>query len=419
MTQYTYDDDMTLRELVVIIWQGRWWIIFAVLVAVVAAFVYATYVRAPVYEASVSFLAPDHRLADGRTLRQSDYLPLFRKESIAAELVHRYDLASASIDSAIGRLLASIDPRPQSNSSVVVVSLRHEDRDTALNILRDYASLVQSEVMSFTAGIDAGYLRRIEDAFRACASEYEGALSDRTKFEMTHNISGLRASLQSRQARLAGVEQRIDNLKSTIESGKATIEEIQREIAETQPLILVRDVLDAADAALLSQRDLGDLGQMGALAIQREEVNPIYTSLLDLMYASQRQLNASKAELEVVESQEPVLSKEIEAVRQRLAEAEEQYAILSTTVDHAKARYDEAASLRASVRSTVDSTNYEIIVVSDPWASTAPVGPGRLRIVALAVVVAELVSVFVVLFADYMRSSSRRPIQPPTGTIAQ
>ena len=116
----------------------------------------------------------------------------------------------------------------------------------------------------------------------------------------------------------------------------------------------------------------------------------------------------------------PALSEEIESLGQLVAEAEERYAVLSTTVDHAKARYDKAASLRSTALSTVDSTGYGIIVVNGPWASTSPVGPGTMRIVALAVVLAEVVSVFGVLFADYMRSSSRRAaIQPPTNTVAQ
>ena len=419
MSQYTYDDDMTLRELVMIIWQGRWWIILSVLVTAAAASVYATYMRDPVYKASVSFLAPDYRLAEGRTLRQSDYLPLFRKVSIAEELVHRYGLASADMDSAISSLLASIDLRTESSSSVVVVSLQHEDRATALSMLRDYASLVRSEVMSFAAGIDEGYLRRVEDAFQACAAEYEAALGDRTKFEVTSNLSGLRASLQSGQARLASIEQRMDNLKSAVESLRTTLEEAQRQVAETQPLVLVKDVLDTADASLLAQRDLGNPDQTSTLAIQREQVNPVYANLLDLMYTSQRQLHASKAELAVIEEQKPALSKEVDSLRQRLAEAEERYAMLSTAINHAKTRYDEAASLRASVWSTVASINNEIMVVSGPWASNDPVGPGRLRIVALAVVLAEFVSVLGVVFGEYMRSGRQRLTQPPTGTITQ
>lgn len=123
--------------------------------------------------------------------------------------------------------------------------------------------------------------------------------------------------------------------------------------------------------------------------------------------------------MKTLEDQKPALSKEIDTLRKRLAEAEEQHAILSTTVDHAKARYDKAASLRNSALSTVDSPGYGVVIVNGPVASTSPVGPGTMRIVALAVVLAELVSVFGGPFADYMRSGSRRAMQPPTSPIAQ
>ena len=286
-------------------------------------------------------------------------------------------------------------------------------------MLSDYASLVQSEVMSFIAAINEDYLRCVEDAFRTRVSEYQEALNDLEQLEMTSNLSGLRASLQSRQAQLTAAEQRAFNLTSTIESLRNTLEEIQRQIAETQPVTLVKDILDAASASLLAQRNAGGAGQTGVLAIEREQVNPVYTSLMDLMYATQRQLISNEAELKTLEDQKPALSKEIDTLRKRLAEAEEQHAILSTTVDDAKARYDKAASLRNSALSTVDSPGYGVVIVNGPVASTSPVGPGTMRIVALAVVLAELVSVFGVLFADYMRSGSRRAMQPPTSPIAQ
>lgn len=421
MTQYTYEDEIELRDLIMVIWQGRWWIIFAVLVSAAAASVYATFVRDPVYEATVSFLAPDYQLADGKTLRQADYLPLFLNESISEELVYEYDLASPpDIDRAVSEFLTSIEVKPQANSSVVVVSLRHGDRTTALNMLGDYVRLVQSRVKSFAAGINGDYLGRVEGAFQAHASEYRKALDDLKQFEMTSDLSGLRESLQGRQARLSATEQRIDSLKSTTDSLRSTLEETQRQIAETQPLILVKDILDAASVSFLVQRGFSDVGQTGMLAVEREQVNPVYNSLLDLMYSSRRQLISSEAELKAIENHLPALSEEIESLGQLVAEAEERYAVLSTTVDQTKARYDKAASLRSTALSTVDSTGYGIIVVNDPWASTSLVGPGTMRIVALAVVLAEVVSVFGVLFADYMRSSSRRAaIQPPTSTVAQ
>lgn len=115
-------------DLIMVIWQGRWWIILTVLVSAAAAFVYATFMRDPVYEATVSFFAPDYQLADGKILRQADYLPLFRNESIAEELVNKYGLTWPNMDLAVSRLLASMNVKSQADSSIVVVSLRHEDR---------------------------------------------------------------------------------------------------------------------------------------------------------------------------------------------------------------------------------------------------------------------------------------------------
>ena len=109
---FTYEDEIDLRDLIMVIWQGRWWIIWTIVVVATAAFVYATFFGDTVYEATVSFIAPNYHLADDQTLRQAYYLPLFRKESIAAELVRKYDLEPPDIDTAVSRLLADIDPNP-------------------------------------------------------------------------------------------------------------------------------------------------------------------------------------------------------------------------------------------------------------------------------------------------------------------
>ena len=74
--QHAYEDEIDLRDLILTVWRGRWIIIGAVAVAVIVAFVYATFVRERVYEAEISCL--EFRLADGRSLNPSHYLCFIR-----------------------------------------------------------------------------------------------------------------------------------------------------------------------------------------------------------------------------------------------------------------------------------------------------------------------------------------------------
>ncbi|MGB4717563.1 MAG: Wzz/FepE/Etk N-terminal domain-containing protein, partial [Bacillota bacterium] len=88
--QYPYEDEIDLRDLILKVWRGRWVIIGAVAIAVVVAFIYATFIREPAYEARVSILPNAYRLADGRALSHADYLPIFHKESILEKIVTEY-----------------------------------------------------------------------------------------------------------------------------------------------------------------------------------------------------------------------------------------------------------------------------------------------------------------------------------------
>ena len=403
MTRYTYEDEIDLRDLIMVVWQGRLWIILAVLVAAAAAFVYGTFMRDREYEATVSFFAPDYPLADGKTLRQADYLPLFRRESIARILVDRHSLApsDSDVERAVHALLSSIEVKPQANSSVVVVSLRNKDRTVALDILRDYASLVQSEVAALAAAINESYLRRFESALEAHKSAYHAALDDVRAFSAVSDLSGLRASLSDRQTRVLAADRQVSALESTIQSLKASVERAQSQLAETPQTVVVRDVLDEASAGLLGQHGIGDRTQANAVAIEREEVNLVYTSLLELAYSSQRELDSSEAELGAITKQRSALNEEIETLRQLLAEVEQQDARLSAAVERAKADYDTAASRYSTELSSVSGIDYKIAVVNGPVASTSPVGPGRMMTMALAVVLAGFVSVFGVSLRVY------------------
>lgn len=422
MTRYTYEDEIDLRDLIMVVWQGRLWIILAVVVAAAAAFVYGTFMRDREYEATVSFLAPDYPLADGKTLRQADYLPLFRSESIARILVGRHSLApsDSDVERAVHALLSSIEVKSQANSSVVVVSLRNKDRTVALDILRDYASLVQSEVASWATETNEDYLERVGSAVEVRKSAYHAALDDVRAFRVvSEDLSGLRTLLSDRQSRVLAADKQIYSLESTMESLKASLEQAQSQLTATPQTIIVQDVLDEASVGLLGQHGIGDRTQANAVAIEREQVNPVYTRLLELVYSSQRELDSSEAELGAITKQRSVLNEEIETLRQLLAEVEQQDARLSAAVERAKTEYDTVVSRYSTALSAVNGIDYKIAVVNGPIASISPVGPGRLTIMALAVVLVGFVSVFGVLFAEYMRSGERRAVPPPTDTVAQ
>ena len=77
-----------------------------------------------------------------------------------------------------------------------------------------------------------------------------------------------------------------------------------------------------------------------------------------------------------------------------------------------------SASSYASALNAIEGIDYKVAVVRAPWASTSPAGPGRMVIAALAVVLTGFVSVFGVLFVEFMRSGEQRATQLPTDTIA-
>jgi capsular polysaccharide biosynthesis protein len=406
LTQHPYDDEMDLRDIILVIWRGRWWIILAVIVAALAAFVYGTFLKDPVYEAQVTFLAPDFRLADGRTLSQNDYLPLFRKDTIAEELVHKYGLASSSTEAAVESLLSNIEAKALSGSSAIVVTLRHQDRVVATDMLLDYAKLVQSEVASLANGINTDYMQRIEATAKARKAEYQTALDNQKTFEQSFDLNGLKATLLDRQTRLRASEARADELRSTIESLRASLMQAQNELDAIERVIVTRDLLDETGLKLLGE--LGQRSVSSTPSIEHEQINPAYTLLTEAVITQRQQLESAQAELGVLAERQSALKAEIAGLQQVIAECTKTDAEIKLAVQHALSACEDTDTAYRQASDIVSHSTYAVTVASGPWASTSPVGTGRLMAMALAVVLAGFVSVFGLLFADFMRSGERR-----------
>lgn len=411
--QHAYEDEIDLRDLILTVWRGRWIIIGAVAVAVIVAFVYATFVR--VYEAEISVLPSEFRLADGRSLNPSDYLPIFHKDSVLGRIAAKYMPDHPDIDAAIDSMVSSIkvDINP-----ILTISMRHRDRATAMEMARDYIAIVQSELASLASQLNSEKLELLERDLKERTDELQAALDEQQSFRTTYDIETLRSRLSNRRSRLVSAEAQINDLESIIEVLAAQLERVRFQLGQTEPLLVTKDVLDETRVKLFRQIT-GDDGTPEIPYIDREHINPVYTQLLEMSLTAERQIESRKIELENATSEVAALRTEIDALLGEIADAERRDLELSLALSRARSLYDSAYSHYSSAVSTVKRQSYSLTIISGPWASTRPIGIGRLMTMALAAVLAGFISVFGLLFADYMRSGKRTAMQAPADVVAQ
>lgn len=421
--QHIYEDDVDLRDLLLTVWRGRWIIIGAVAVAVIVAFIYATYVQERVYEAGVSVLPSEFSLADGRSLYPSDYLAVFHRESVLEKLATKYMPDHPNVDAAKGSMARSIGVDiktgggQNASNPVLTISMRHRNRATAMEMARDYIALVDAELVSLASQLNDEKLELLERDLKDRTDEYQAALDEQQSFRKAYDIETLRSRLSNGRSRLISAEAQIRSLESGIEVLAVQLERVQSQLHQIDPLLITRDVLDETSVKLFRQI-AGDSNTSAIPYIEREDVNPIYTQLLELSLATERQIESRRIELENAKGEVAALRAEIDELLGEIADAERQDLQLSVALSHARSLYDSAYSQYSSAISATRRQGYTLTIISGPWASTRPVGSGRLMTMALAAVLAGLVSVFGLLFMEYMRGGRRAAMHSPSDRTA-
>jgi len=287
-----------------------------------------------------------------------------------------------------------------------------------MGMARDYIALVQSELVSLASQLNNEKLELLGSDFRERTGEFQAALDDQQNFRETHDIETLRSRLSNRRSRLVSAEARINDLESSIEVLAAQLERVQSQLARTEPLLITKDVPDETRLKLF--RQIADDDDTSAIPyIEREQVNPVYTQLLEMSFATERQIESSRIELENATREVAALKAEIDALLSEIAYGERRDLELSVALDLARDSYESAYSDYTSAVNAAKRQSYSLTIISGPWASTRPMGTGRLMALALAAVLAGFISVFGLLFADYMRSGKPTAMQVPADVVAQ
>ena len=287
-----------------------------------------------------------------------------------------------------------------------------------MEMTREYIRLVQSEIASLASQLNDEHLGLLERSLEIRTDEFQKALDDQQAFRKTHDIETLRSRLANRRSRLISAEVRIEDLQSSIKVLTVSLEHAQAQLAETDPLLVTKDVLDETSVKLFRQI-AGDGDTSSIPYIEREHINPVYTQLLETVLTTQRQLESRKIELENAMNEASALREEIEALLDEIADAERKDLELDIAVSHARSAYESAYSQYNNAINAIRNESYTLTIITGPWASTRPVGTSRLMMMALAAVLAGFISVSGLLFAEYMRTGERQTAQPPTRAVAQ
>lgn len=417
-----YDDEISLRELYLILRRGLALILGVALVAGAAAFLYAT-VAPDQYEAEASVLSSPStvRVRDQGTLQfePGDAIGFDAYETIATSRA------------VFERTLQSLDDLPaQQNlgyralanvADLERVASPTGDGATPLIVAHRIGWSDAEHAAAFTNAWTQATVEQVREtllANLAPTQEDTAATVERRRGE----LDVLESEWESFQARdpRAELRTRLEGLAERRAANDARRDRLERQMADARGRLAAlgrtpADVLDEASLQLLRTRG-NDVG-VAAVGVDPDEAlqaseqwllqSPNASTLADLAAAD---LAGALGELRATERVAERFDAQGDTLRTRLAELERRGAELERRVEQAREAYTSVAELQPLIDYVADLTPGNIRVINEAQPPEEAIGPRTLLITALTAVVAGMLATLFV----FLREAVREPDAPKT-----
>lgn len=243
------DQEISLREIVEILWRGKWIIILITLVAILVSGIISFFIIEPTYEARVTLSVNSNVTTDLKEISMAKYVEQVKNHAIMRETIE---------------------------------DLKLNEKGITINKLRDK---IRVEAIK-----DTTLLRiYVQDNNADTASEIANTISK-------HFVNFMKKQQQEQE--IASMEYTLGDIDTQLEVQKATLERIKQELANTSPTIVTNKTLaeDPYIQSIIQEQSTKSNAEIGALQLRNEEVNPVYLSL-------QQSAANTKIEIQKLESQ--------------------------------------------------------------------------------------------------------------------
>jgi succinoglycan biosynthesis transport protein ExoP len=337
--KYMMQEEIRVREIIETIWNGKWIIIVITIVAMVITGVYSYFLLSPTYE-SVS------------TIRVGATSSLVEGEKSQQDLYSYAD--SVKTDVALNR---------------IIDKLKLDRNEYSINYLRGEINVElvkDSNVMKL----------RVQGNVPSISTSIANLLA----YEL-----GARIEISDRSQKIVESKKRLNELRNLIVINNKEIEETINQLGENPEKLVIKQTL--ADEpylqSILEQSTDVSNKDLGALQLQTESINPVYTAL--------KQRIADKA-IEVT-----VNSTEQQNLETIINENETQIEQLEEKIDEVKL---------TALKSERLLSEFSAVFVSPAMKPVAPIGPRKLLNVTVAAIFGVIFSLIFVFARQYWRNTS-------------
>jgi uncharacterized protein involved in exopolysaccharide biosynthesis len=200
----------------------------------------------------------------------------------------------------------------------------------------------------------------LQQALEAARARFDQAAEAQRVFNTSDDRSLLRGRLTTSETRLVQINSALQSYDSRLKTLETRLSETKRQIAE-QPRLLTLEREITADPAIAAaiQQNNQNLGDLVGLKLENQELNPVYTSLLQTSVQLQADLKVIATEREAFITEQSRLTKQVETDRARIAQLDQQARKLEIQLGNAQGVY-QAAQARANRLTDVDLGNRKL-----------------------------------------------------------
>ena len=443
-------DEISLRELIEVLLKRKWLIVSITLAALLVSGIVSFFILSPVYEAReiIDIRAGRKSIPEridldlGVLLEQLTTIPIYDIETYRQQILS-YPFLEELIfsieqlgDATPAELRKSVTIEQIPNTNLMSIAVRHEDPALAASIankiselfIRHNNNLSNREQFEKSASFLLNQMEEKQQQLNAVMEKYRDFLHEPRSpappgarelsiilesgevLSQASEGDELKEELNFKIAALTGYKTALTDLKIRLAAARTEKESLEKQLAETPPLLVTQKSL--IDDPLLLQVAVGsggegDFKELAGIQFLSEEANPVYLELEAGLKNKNVEIDALSKEIEETALAVSSLESELAALRAEYLEKWKEQERLEREISNLESTLKtlEDSYLELQMVSALDPEEASFTVVAPAFPPEKPVQPRKMLNMAVAGVLGLMIGVFLAFFLHYWETS--------------
>lgn len=419
------EEEISLREIIEVIWNGKWLIALITIFAVVTSGIVNSFALAPVYEANSTLMVNQPQIREstsensvGALLDSLSQYPQIPMETYTDQIRNPYIIQNVieklNLDPnvySVNGLRGAITVQAVENTNLIEIKFSGEDPALTAKIV----NTLSQEFVSFITAKTKEQLSKSADYLKE-QLEIEQEQVDqsvenlKTFLAQPKSPNELENEIDSRIKQLTDFKINIGELQIRVNALQSSIKQARSQLHNTPKTLITKKSLADDDLmrSIQQERTGQSISESAQISIESEEINPVYIYLQSQIASMSIEVAQLTAESLSVKDSIQVNQKAIEELQTQYAEKQAELDRLQLGVDNSRESYKQFAQSyeEARITSSIQVGSVNITMLAPALDPTSPVGPNKLLNTVITAVISLMLSILIVFFRYYWKVSA-------------